>query len=296
MANVFLKILPSGRRARVALAATAGAFLLAGIGAAAYAALQDGKGVIHACVDGKGATRIIDVSVDACKKGETAISWNQTGPQGPAGANGEPGAQGAPGLQGAPGPAGAAGPSGAGGPPGGQGVQGPQGATGPQGPAGPAGSSCSGGGSGAANKITVGGVTIDANGVRIDNGGQPIAVLSYQWGLNAAFDPNSGTATGKVTSTAFKFVKAVDAATPKLMHILVTNDVAENIQLVVHKPSTNGDTLETLTFTNARLVSQVQSDNGASGDIPLEEISFVFQKVVEDVGGDKATFDTSGKV
>jgi hypothetical protein len=48
MANVFLKILPSGRRARVALAIVAGAFLLGGIGAA-YAALQDGKGVIHAC-------------------------------------------------------------------------------------------------------------------------------------------------------------------------------------------------------------------------------------------------------
>jgi type VI secretion system Hcp family effector len=272
MANVFLKILPSGRRARVALAATAGAFLLAGIGAAAYAALSDGKGVIHACVDGKGATRIIDISVDSCRKGEAAISWNQTGPQGPAGADGTPGAQGAPGLQGAAGPAGAAGPPGAGGPPGSQGVQGPQGATGPQGPAGPAGSSCSGGGSGAANKITVGGVTIDSNGVRIDNGGQPIPVLSYQWGLNAAVDPSSGLATGKVTSTPFKFVKAVDPATPKLMKILVTNDVIETLQIVIQKPGTSGDTLETLTFTNARLVSQVQSDSGASGDIPLEEI------------------------
>jgi len=291
MANVFLKILPSGRRARIALAATAGAFLLAGIGAAAYAALQDGKGVIHACVDGKGATRIIDVSVDACRKGETAISWNQTGPQGPAGANGTPGAQGAPGLQGAPGPAGAAGPAGAGGPPGAQGVQGPQGATGPQGPAGPSGASCNGGGSGAANKVTVGGITFTGTkSGKIDNGGQPLGVLSYQWGLNGAFDPSSGLPTGKVTSTPFKIVKLVDDATPRLMKLLVTNEVVD-IQMTVAKPGTNGETLETLTFENAHLVSQVQSDTGASGDVPLEEVSFLFPKVSEEVGGNGAVFD-----
>ena len=89
--EVLLRVLPRGRRARVALGAVAGAFLLAGIGAA-YAALQDGKGVIHACVDGKsGVARIIDVAVETCLKGETALSWNQTGPQGATGATGRHG-------------------------------------------------------------------------------------------------------------------------------------------------------------------------------------------------------------
>src|SRR3954451_4835658 len=118
MKNIFSRILPRGRRARIACAGVAGGVLLAGVGAAAYAALQDGSGVIHACVDNKGATRIIDIAVDECRKNETAISWNQTGPQGLPGAPGVNGAAGPQGLQGVTGPSGAAGPAGADGLPG----------------------------------------------------------------------------------------------------------------------------------------------------------------------------------
>ena len=63
----------------------------------------------------------------ACKAKETAITWNQTGPQGVPGA---PGAQGPPGELGAKGDPGQAGP---------QGPAGPAGPAGPQGPAGAGG-------------------------------------------------------------------------------------------------------------------------------------------------------------
>lgn len=87
-----------------------------------------------------------------CQRGDTAISWNQTGPmgaigptgpQGPSGPSGASGAQGpsgpegatgATGAMGATGPAGATGITGASGATGPTGLQGPSGPTGPQGP------------------------------------------------------------------------------------------------------------------------------------------------------------------
>lgn len=74
--------------------------LVVGIGSAAvYASIPDGSGVIHACYNNStGMTRIIDDSSQTCRGGETAITWNQTGPQGPQGPQGPPGSGGGSGL------------------------------------------------------------------------------------------------------------------------------------------------------------------------------------------------------
>lgn len=89
--------------------------------------------VISACVNNSdGSMRI----ASTCKRGETSLSWNQVGPQGPQGPMGLAGPAGAIGPMGptgAPGPAGPIGPMGAPGP------AGPMGATGAVGPAGPTG-------------------------------------------------------------------------------------------------------------------------------------------------------------
>jgi hypothetical protein len=69
--------------------------------AAVRAAIPDPSGVIHACYRANGNLRLVDKS--GCTSAETALTWNQTGPQGPAGT---PGPQGQPG---APGPASTAG-------------------------------------------------------------------------------------------------------------------------------------------------------------------------------------------
>src|ERR1700734_1580528 len=85
----------------------------------AYASIPDSGGVIHGCyLKGIGSLRVIDSPSQKCINGlETAIQWNQTGPQGPQGP---------------------AGPKGATGPQGPAGGQGPQGDTGPKGdPGGP---------------------------------------------------------------------------------------------------------------------------------------------------------------
>jgi hypothetical protein len=67
----------------------------------AWATVPDARGVIHACVGPSGLVRIIDTDLgQRCFRGETALSWSQTGPTGPAGASGPTGPQGPEGPQG----------------------------------------------------------------------------------------------------------------------------------------------------------------------------------------------------
>jgi Collagen triple helix repeat (20 copies) len=122
---------------RVALAISAVA-VVAVAGGVTYAVAQIGSGgVINGCYKSQnGQLRLIDPATDSCHPSETAISWSQTGPQGPAG---PPGPAGPAGPQGPTGPQGPAGPAGPQGPPGPQGPAGPTGPAGPQGPAGVSG-------------------------------------------------------------------------------------------------------------------------------------------------------------
>jgi Collagen triple helix repeat (20 copies) len=93
-----------------------GAFIgVAGLAtpSAVVASIPDANGVIHGCYNTtNGTQRIIDTAVESCKPGETAIQWNQTGPQGPQGPQGAQGPQGPRGLQGPAGPKGDTGPAG----------------------------------------------------------------------------------------------------------------------------------------------------------------------------------------
>jgi hypothetical protein len=92
-------------------------------GSVAVAAVPAADGLITSCRTlSSGSLRVIDAEAGAtCKSTEKKLTWNQTGPQGPAGAQGP---KGDPGQQGAPGPKGA------------DGATGPQGEPGPAGPAG----------------------------------------------------------------------------------------------------------------------------------------------------------------
>jgi hypothetical protein len=71
---------------RVALAVTAVA-VVAIAGGVTYAVADiGGGGVINGCYKSQnGQLRLIDPATDSCHPSETAISWSQTGPQGPKG-------------------------------------------------------------------------------------------------------------------------------------------------------------------------------------------------------------------
>lgn len=259
MAKLILKLVGS-KRGRVALIVAA-ALVMAGAGAAAYAALGGGNDVIRACVDLRGNVRIIDSSSDRCRDNETLLTWNQQGPQGATGPAGPIG------LPGAAGPAGAIGLTGAAGPAGTQGatgVAGPAGATGPQGPAGPPG--LAGGGAGTPNIQNVG--TISAVGTiqgAIPSDGSAIPILSYSWGVATPIDPTTEAPSGKVKHGSFTVVKQVDGATPKFFQALVANEVLQNVTITV--PVLNVAEPETITLTGATVIAINQSGT-VSGTCP----------------------------
>lgn len=81
------------RQGKLLAGITAG--LIVGGSAVAFAAIPDAGGVIHACYrTSNGSLRVIDDATTTCASNETAITWNQTGPQGPIGATGPVGPQG----------------------------------------------------------------------------------------------------------------------------------------------------------------------------------------------------------
>jgi|ERR1700675_3683538 len=66
--------------------------LLVLAGTVAFASIPDSSGVIHGCFETQqGQLRVIDPATQHCLPSETAISWNNIGPQGPAGLAGPPG-------------------------------------------------------------------------------------------------------------------------------------------------------------------------------------------------------------
>jgi collagen triple helix repeat protein len=164
----------------------AGLVVLALGGGVAFATIPGPGGVIHGCYTKlSGAVRVIDTG--SCRPTESALTWNQTGPQGPQGPQGPKGAQGAQGPQGAPGLQGAKGDQGPEGP---SGQQGPKGDTGDAGPAGPQGPQGAQGPAGAQG----------APGPQGPAGG----VSGYQV-VRFDFDvPNLGEADGKATCPAGK--------------------------------------------------------------------------------------------
>jgi type VI secretion system secreted protein Hcp len=68
------------------------AALGAGTAVAIAAIPSSSDGVIHACYSTTGSLRVIDADANqTCSTGETTLTWNQTGPQGPQGDPGPPG-------------------------------------------------------------------------------------------------------------------------------------------------------------------------------------------------------------
>lgn len=97
---------------QTALVAVTGVAVVAVAGIATGAIPSASDGVIHACHEKPGLLadpgdlRVIDKEAgQSCRSNETALSWNQRGPEGPQGPAGPQGPKGDPGPQGEPGPA-----------------------------------------------------------------------------------------------------------------------------------------------------------------------------------------------
>src|SRR5712692_5321354 len=139
MVNKALAPIGALARSRLGSASALAGSLLIISGAIAVASIPDSSGMINGCFKAaNGQLRVIDPATESCLPSETAISWNQTGPQGPTGPTGS---QGPVGPTGATGPQGLQGIAGTAGPQGPKGDSGATGATGAQGPPGIGGKS-----------------------------------------------------------------------------------------------------------------------------------------------------------
>jgi hypothetical protein len=124
-----------------------------------------------------------------CRSGETAISWNQTGPTGPTG------------LQGLVGATGATGPTGPSGPTGLAGAAGQNGSTGPAGPAGPRGAD--GGSASSLNGIPCddGTLTVGTIHASIDAATRVVTLTCVPSHLYTLTVASSGNGAGNITSS-----------------------------------------------------------------------------------------------
>ena len=162
-------------------------------GGVAYASIPSSDGTIRGCYQKEnGQLRVVDKASD-CRNSELAISWNQKGPTGVAGAigaqgpKGDKGATGAQGAKGDQGATGAQGTQGLKGDTGGTGAQGPQGLTGDVGAAGAQGAQGIQGIQGergldgvsvTTRSLSTGDTNCPTGGVEVDSTGAPLYVCN----------------------------------------------------------------------------------------------------------------------
>ncbi|HTA11846.1 MAG TPA: hypothetical protein VK765_00395 [Solirubrobacteraceae bacterium] len=79
--------------------------LVAALGGGAWAAIPGPEGIIHGCYNRhSGTVRVIDTATrQRCRRRESELDWDETGPPGPRGGGGKTGPQGKQGKQGVPG-------------------------------------------------------------------------------------------------------------------------------------------------------------------------------------------------
>ena len=241
--------------------------LLAGVLAAAgvtyaVAAIPGPGGTITGCVKkSNGNLRVVDDGT-SCRRNESSLVWNQTGPKG------ETGATGATGPQGSAGPQGPAGP---------QGSQGPAGATGvaaaacPDTPERPATEV------GAPVRIFA-----DVNGIpgesAVKGHEDEIELQSVDLGITSCAAASAGgAATAKAIVDDVDVTKFIDASSTELFKHVANGSHISSVVITVERAG-GASSQKVATYTlNDVLVTQYRSHSG--GNIPIESMSFTFAKI-----------------
>ena len=104
-----------------------------------------------------------------------------------------------------------------------------------------------------------------------------IVLESYSFGVANALSPGhgSGASVGKATFTELIVTKRIDKSSPTLLLDCATGKLLPAVQLVSRR-SPGGVYLQ-ITLTNAFVTSFQEA--GTHGELPLEQISFNYQKL-----------------
>jgi type VI secretion system secreted protein Hcp len=110
--------------------------------------------------------------------------------------------------------------------------------------------------------------------------------FDYSFSLSQPIDATSGQATGKAKYGAVTIVKKNGYSTPQIIQALTTNEVLKSVLIEFVKIQSDGMQVVyyTVKLTNARISRVNQTCNNEQpslkqGSFPLDEVSFVFQKI-----------------
>lgn len=106
-----------------------------------------------------------------------------------------------------------------------------------------------------------------------------IEIDSWSWGASnsGSMASGGGGGTGKVSFSDFHFTKTVDKSSPKLMQAAATGEHLKTVDLTVRKAG--GTQMEYYTVHLEDILVSSYSTSGSSGEVPMESISFNFQKI-----------------
>jgi type VI secretion system secreted protein Hcp len=105
-----------------------------------------------------------------------------------------------------------------------------------------------------------------------------IEILSYSWGLSqaGAQSAGGGGGAGKATFKEFTFKKTIDKTSPLLMKACASGQHIKEAIMQVRKAGASEDYYE-IRLTDVLCSSLMQ--NGESGQLPMEQISFNYEKI-----------------
>jgi type VI secretion system secreted protein Hcp len=216
------------RRRALKIALPAALALGAGT-AVAIAAIPASNGTIHACYSTTGtptgAARIVD-ETDTCAANENALTWNQTGPTGPAG---------------------------------------PSGPTGPPGDSGSSGTGSSGGTDTGSGSDQGGGPSADIF-LKLDGISGESTDEDHKGEIDVeAFTFNAKRASGKVRFSPLRVIKVYDASSPKLMQAAASGRQIRSGTLTFRR-SGDPNGVEFLTYKLSDLTVTSYQEGGANAD------------------------------
>ncbi len=133
-------------------------------------------------------------------------------------------------------------------------------------------------------------------------GGQKSEIIDFNYSLSQSYDQASGQATGKIKHGALTVTMKNGPSTPQILQALSTNEVLKSVFIEFARTQPDGTSFiyYTVKLVNARITRVNQSaytdqPSANHGGLPLDEISFVFQKIeIEQKDGNTMTVIDAG--
>lgn len=135
-------------------------------------------------------------------------------------------------------------------------------------------------------------------------GSQKSEIIDFNYSVSQPYDQASGMATGKLKHGALTITMKNGPSTPQFLQALSTNEVLKSvfIEFTRTQPDGTGFVYYTVKLINAHItrINQVTNRNETvpkQGGLPLDEISFVFQRIeMEQKDGNTMTVIDAGNL